>query len=646
MRRTIAAVTVGLALLLVGGGPGLALAAPDDAGAPTTGGAGLSIGLDYLGAGATVTLPGQDYAYPLTVSVPPGTAPTVLRGTVALPPWVTGGTVDVRQGERLISRTAVPTAPNAAIALPLTGLRVDERTNSANLTLQSYLRTDGFCQFDPAQAFRFTDTRIEFAGRPAGVRTVGDFLPPVLTKLTLYVPSDPREAEGAAAVDVAAAVVARYQNVPVQIVTRSLPRTALRPPVATSPFERQIVIAEDLTAGLAVVDDRYLTLGGPDLSRTAAFLTSDLSSLAMAAAAVPGPGVAAPQLPRAVTTLADLDVTDQQVTTTGWPSLSIGIDQTRIGRPVKDVRIQLRGTYTPPPSGSGGRVVVRAGDTVVDSWPTEAHGGFDTWVTLPDAVNRFTDVTVTVERGDSGTLCGDAHRTSLSLSADGLVESTPADPPVPPGFGSLPQTLLPRTQLAWTTGDLADIRRAVQIVTGLQRMSATPLGIDTVAVSALNPKLPAVLIAADGEGLGDLPLPVKRTGQGEITVNYVGGGPAVTNIPQVPFGSLQVVRQNDRTVLVATSTGAPELLDTALTWLDDDQNRWSALDGTALLQTADQQPVLAVPPTIAHEADRGLSTGAWIGIGAAVAVAALVSSALILRRRGRRPAPGDADAGP
>lgn len=641
MCRRLAALVTAIVLMLTFAGHGVVFAAPGDDPAVVDG--TLRVNLDRLGGSNTLTLPGVNHSYPLTLAVPDGTAPAALRGRVALPAYLSGGSVDVLQGDRLISRTPVRNVPNAPITLPLNGVQVNQNTHSADLTLRTHLTSDDFCEFDPDDGFRITEATTDFTGTPATPGTVGDFLPSVLTSATLYVPADPSAAEGAAAVDLAAAIVAHYSPAPVRITTRALPRSSLVPAVGGGPLTRKIVIAENLPEGLALADGgRYLTLGGPDLATEAAFLTTDLAPLAMATAAIPGAPLPAPQLPRDAATLADIGVRNQHITAVGWPTLAIGIDQTRLARPSQDLRIQLRGTYTPPPAGSGGQVVVSSGDAVVDSWPADSQGTFDRWVQVPnDLLNRFTELRVTVERGDSLAACGDAHRSSLSLSSDGRVESAPADPPLPPGFGSLPQSLMPRTQLAWTSGDAADVSRAVSVITGLQRMSAVPLGVDLVTMADLNPDLPAVLIAADGTGLPDLPLPVTMNGGGKINVASPDGAASVTNMPSTPFGSVQVLRADDRTVLVATSTGAPALLDEALSWLDDDADRWAALDGDALLQAGGQPPVVAAVPAQPSAAQAGLSTGDWIGVGAAVAVMvmAVLGGALIWRRR--RTAPAD-----
>ncbi|MFZ2510410.1 MAG: hypothetical protein WAW85_04890 [Gordonia sp. (in: high G+C Gram-positive bacteria)] len=648
MPRRFAALAAALAITTACLAPAVSSAAPAAEGplATSQDTGGFRLNLAQVGATRTLTLPGQNTDLPLVLAVPAGTTPVSIIGDASLPAYVTGGDIDVLQGDRLISRTAIEGRGRAPITLPLNGIQVDDTTASVELTLRTHLRTDGYCNFDPLDGLRLTSAEATFTGTPTAPRSVSDFLPAALTKVTFYIPSDPSSAEGAAAVRLGTSIVAHYGSAaPAQIETRALARDAtMAPPPAADPLERQVVIAGNLPGGLTLAPGgRYLTLGGDQLENEAEFLSSNIAPLAMASKAIPGNPLPAPQLAREVADLADLGVGDQYVSTVGWPSVSFGIDQTRIGRPVHDVRVQLIGTYTPPPSGSGGRVVVRSGDTVLDSWPAEGSGTFDRWVQIPDDVlHRFTAVTLTVERGDTRMNCGDAYRSSLSLSSAGLIESSAVSSAVPPGFDSLPQALMPRTQLAWTQGDVADVSRAMMLMTGLQRLSVAPLGVDLVAMADVDRLRPAVLIAANGTGLPELTLPVTSQDASAIDVAGVDGQPAVINEPTTPFGSLQVASavSGSATTLVATSTGAPELLDSALRWLSADPERWNALRGSAMLMSKDLPPVFFVSPAVPEPAHT-LSTGGRIGIGIGI-VAAIGALGLgvwaALRRRARGPA--------
>ena len=611
-------------------------AAPADDTAAATSDTG-TLDLRLLGSASSFTLPGQQSTYPITLPVPDGTTPAALRGQVTVPPWVTGGDLDVWQGDRMLSRIALTRAPNTPFTLPLDGITVDRSGRAAGLTLRSYLRTDGFCAVDPDEGLTITGAGVTYAGTETPPASVAAFLGPILRTLTLYVPAEPTRDEGAAAVTLSAAVVARYGTAPVAVRTVALPSGASGPEGRPAPFERRIVVDSDAPEGLALgPGGRYLTLGGDGaaLLTQAQLLTSDLSAIALSSTAIAGTLRPAPQLPRDVQTLADIGVPATTVSTTSvWPSVRIGINQALLGRPSKNIRVQITGSHTPVESG---RISVRAGDRVIDAWDAEPGGGINHWVAVPDDVlARYTELRVTLETGGANTECGTQHRAALTVSGSGEISAERADPPIPAGFQSLPQALMPRTQLAWTRGDVADVRRAVSIVAGLQRLSTIPLGIDVVDPDALlGSRQPGILIAADGEGTGALPLPFTSDG-GTLTVTGPDGEQSLRTDPAVRSGSLQVARGSGRTVLVATSSGAPALLDEALTWLDADPDRWATVSGGALIQTADAAPVF-LPAASAPQESGGsgvLGTAlAWTaGIAALIALA--IGLTLLVRRR-------------
>ncbi|MYR08466.1 hypothetical protein GTV32_20130 [Gordonia sp. SID5947] len=624
-------------------GTGPALAAPGDPPPP--------MGLGQLGASSTISLPGQQGETSLTLPVPKDLTPSVLRGNVQIPAFVTGGSIDVLQGDRLISRTPVSTAPNAPIELPLRGVRVEK--NAADIVLRGYLRAEGFCQFDADHALRITNTSVAYTGREAIPTDVAEFLPPVLRGLTIYIPQDVKSAEGEAAVNLATAVVSNYGSAQVPIETVALPRGAT-PPTVPGPLERQIVINTDASPGLSLHDNRgsaYLEIGGSsdELVTQTQFLTSSLAPIALSSSAVAGSLRAAPQIAPDVTNLSDLGVSDQSVTSAAWPSLTVGIDQTRLGRPSKGIRVQLTGSYSPGPADADGLLSVRIGDRVISTIPTDESGTYDTWVDVPDELlSRYTELTVTLERGNLGESCGTGYRSTLSLSSAGEVQTEEADPPQPGGFGSLPQALMPRTQLAWTKGDPADVSRAVSIASGLQKLSAVPLGLDVVSMDdAGSSDQPAILISSDGGGLPDLNLPLQSDGR---TLKVVSGSgdseqtSSVTLNPGVNFGALEVTRAGDRSLLVATSTNDARDLDGLLSWLSTG-DRWSSAGGDAILQVAGHDPVSVASDEMNAGQQQSDSDAAEAGFAiagvlvAAVLLAGLVVLGTILLRRRRHRGP-------
>lgn len=633
MCRRIVVIAAALCAVLALSGVGDALAAQGDTPPP--------LGLRSIGAAPDITFAGQQAQVSVSIPVPQNLTPDKLSGFTDVPPFVTGGTVDVLQGDRVISRTPINPAPNSPIELPLAGVRVTR--NAADITLRAYLTVSGICQFDPDNAFHIRDTTLSFTGREAIPRNVAEFLPPILRKLTIFVPQNPTSAEASAAVGLATSVASNYGTADFDIDVASLGAGSLVPSGQPDSLERQIVISSAAPAGLSVENQNgaaYLVIGGQanELTNQARALTSNLSPIAQSSSAVAGPLHDAPQLTPEVQTLADLGINDQIVTSSAWPSITLGIDQTRLGRPSQDIRVQLIGSATPAANGSSPVVSVRLGDRVIATIKTDDSGAFNQWVDLPnDALSRYNGLVVTLERGDVKEGCGNGTRGSLSVSAAGEIRSSPADPPIPAGLGSVPQSLMPRTQLAWTKGDVPDVARAVSIMTTMQRLSAVPLGVDVVSMSdAASSTQPAVLIAADGQGLPDgVALPVTQK-SGTVTVRSSSGAESkVTLNPQVQFGSLQVTRSDDRSMLVATSTNDAGDLDDLVRWFSDNA---SNATGDAALKILGRDPITVDADAGAHDETSNSHPLGWLVVvavilGAVILFLIVAAGLKLLRRR-------------
>ncbi|TWS23210.1 hypothetical protein FK268_12900 [Tsukamurella sputi] len=598
--------------------------------------------LAATGDSGTVVLPGLQATRTLAVPTPRGALPAELRARVTAPPFVSSVTVDVLQEGRTLSRTVVPRpAANAPIVLPLTGIRPQQV--STTVTLRTWLQADGQCLFDDADALRLTDTSVGYAGAPAQPTTAADFLPPVLSRVSLLLPARPTREEGAAAVRLAAALSAHYPGAPLTVTTGAIPVGGAAG--TTSPFERQIVISGTEPRSFQLrtgASGTYAVLGGSadDLTRTAALLTSDLAPLAASSGVLVEQPVAAPQLPRVMGTLDELGIGTLTATALYRPTVTVGIDQTQLGGPVRDVRVRLAGTYSPGTTGEAGRVVVSAGDRTLASWPADATGTFDRWVDVPnDLLARYTALTVALDRPVARGGCGEGGAATLSVDGSSEIRRATASPPAPSGFQSLPQALMPRMQVAWTRGDLPDVRRAVAVVSALGRMARAPLGVDVVdADEAVRSRVPALFIDADGARSADLPLRVRAGSGGTIEAARPDGAKVVLRLdPQLRAASLQVIADADRTLVVATSNGEPGLLDAELDWLAADPTRWPTRTGDVLLQTPNAEPVQlnTAPPAAARSSsDRG-----WVAAAAAagaVAVLLAVAAAVVLVRRRRR----------
>lgn len=609
--------------------------------------------LTAVGTASAATFDSPQAQYSFTVPVDPGTQPTELRGTALLPPGVRGGTVDAYSGDIFLSRVVLSSAPSTPVRWSLAGIAVID--NAANITLRTDLTGDDICRFAPETPFRVAEMSVAYSGNPIVPATVADFLPPVLTAVDLLIPPTPSASEASAAIIAATAIVNRYKPAPIAIRTRALAASG-EPDVTQNPTVRQITLDENASRGTSLRTGRfgpYLQIGGrgTDLLTQSQLVSSQLSTVAVASAAIAGQSAAAPQVIPTVRTLADLGVSDANSESggTGRAVVGFGLDQTRLGGPVHNVRFEVRGTYTPLPANSGGRIVVRSAMATLASWPVDSSGSVDRWVDLPDRLlRRFVDLTVSLERGDDLGGCGQAQRISLSLDPTASVQFKRADAPVPAGLGSLPQALQPRTQFAWTRGDLADVTRAVSIASGLQSLTAAPLGVDVVPLrQAQTSSDPAVIINADGSAADMPPLPLTARGD-VVTVDPLTADPdtsarqTVTLTPAVRMGALQVARSNGRSVLVASSNGNPAQLDSVLRWLTADPRRWAALDGAALVTLDDRPPVVipAVDTTDTPPASTRDDGDAKVIVASAAAVAAVLivcgTGWFVWRRRRRQ----------
>lgn len=317
------------------------------------------------------------------------------------------------------------------------------------------------------------------------------------------------------------------------------------------------------------------------------------------------------------------------------------MDQTRFGRATQAYRLHLEGTHTPIPAGIGAQMTVSVDGEVIDAWPAGSDGAIDHWVDVPDRlVQRYTNVVVGIDTSGEMGQCDDFRPITLTIADDTVVQSTPARPPLSPGFNALPQALMPQMNVGITLDSFVDTDRALQIVLGLQRLSVVPLSTEVVPVQqAVTGAEPAIVVSAEGWTEPSITLPVSSEEQ-RLTLTGSDDDRETTLIldPAVRFGSLQTVLTGDRSLLVATSNGAPAELDRLLRWVNDDPRGWSRLRGEAAVAIEGIEPQLVPsrsslnvygPPAQAgpeaHNGDGG-STPAW-WIAGAVAAATVIGVA-------------------
>ncbi|WP_067829354.1 hypothetical protein [Nocardia inohanensis] len=636
---TLATVTLTAVAPMIVAGP--AAAEPGDHPVPLAG----------LGLGESLQFPGRVHEVTLTLPLLPGLAPTALTGTVQLPPTLSRGTLEARSGTRLLDRVNLPLEPRAPIRISLAGAEAEG--GAVTVTLASALMPEpGICPDDwTGQPLTLTDGAVTYFGEETQPTLVADFLPPVLDRLTVYLPGGPSQTESAAALQLVTAVTARYYSRPVAVEVRRSDSGTAVPDHPPAFLERQIVIRESGDAGLRVSGGPtpVLTVSGDDKSMPVQMrlLTSDLARAALGSAASAAGMPAVPRLAPESTTLQELGQSRLSATAIGYVRVNFAIDQTRLGRPSRQVRINLHGNHTPLPDTLNGQLSVAVGERQIAAWPVEPSGRFDQWVTIPDELlGRITNVSVTLQQAGLTHGCGLEQPITLTIDPEGAVQSKLAAPPAPGGLGAIAQALLPRVRVGLQTPGYADTVRAAQVLVAIQRLTSVPLRPELVSFDeAVRGTLPAVLIAPDGGVPSAITLPLDRSGD-TLTV-YGDDAELETKIdlaPPLSFGSLQATWSGKRTVVIATSTQAPANLDRLLNWLTADPDRSFRLSGPVLVQAGEREPEFFDPAaspdselaavSSAPDTDIPLARKLTL-VGSAVLLAGLIGGLAILLQRRR-----------
>lgn len=639
-RRRLATLVTGTLVAVAALLPGVGTASAQDSDDATVG-TGQSVPFSELGRPADLQFVSDSAPVTVTLPVPDGLQARRLTGTLTTPMDFRQGWLEVRSDGRVVQRVEIPAANEEGIPLsvPLDGLPVTDR--SVTLTITShYIPIDNRC-YDRSQFAPLTlrDATVDYAGTERQPASPAEFLPPILRKLTIYVADPSSAAEQNAALTLSTAVVNHYGNQPTRVEVTQAPAGGV-PSVAPALFERSIAVAgaseariglEPTPAGAPVL---RITGNETALSSQVDLFVANLDGYAAASRAIAAPDVKVPEVAQDVVSLEQLKI--GSLTTSGLNHIEVPIEvnQTQLGRPIRDLSAHLFGTYVPLPPSRSGILTVSLGGTQLASAPLDSSGKFDVRADVPNnLLSRFMTLTVALDiTGDFQ--CGTSDASSLTVDPRSTVASHLASPPLPGGFASLPQTLLPTVDVGLGDNGLGDLRRANQLLVQMQHSSYLPLQPRVRPLTeAATDTLPAILVAADGNLPQSVRQPLASADPALLALQGVAG--------TTPYGTLQVIEQGNRTVVLATSNGEPRDLDALLGWLDADPSQFPRLTGDVLIGPRDAQPfAIGVKVTdVAAQADAeensGIGTGAIVAIVAGTAVLAVivVGATVWLRRR-------------
>lgn len=639
-RRRLATLVTGTLVAVAALLPGVGTASAQDSD-DTTVGTGQSVPFSELGRPADLQFVSDSAPVTVTLPVPDGLQARRLTGTLTTPMDFRQGWLEVRSDGRVVQRVEIPAANEEGIPLsvPLDGLPVTDR--SVTLTITShYIPIDNRC-YDRSQFAPLTlrDATVDYAGTERQPASPAEFLPPILRKLTIYVADPSSAAEQNAALTLSTAVVNHYGNQPTRVEVTQAPAGGV-PSVAPALFERSIAVAgaseariglEPTPAGAPVL---RITGNETALSSQVDLFVANLDGYAAASRAIAAPDVKVPEVAQDVVSLEQLKIGSLTASGLNHIEVPIEVNQTQLGRPIRDLSAHLFGTYVPLPPSRSGILTVSLGGTQLASAPLDSSGKFDVRADVPNnLLSRFMTLTVALDiTGDFQ--CGTSDASSLTVDPRSTVSSHLASPPLPGGFASLPQTLLPTVDVGLGDNGLGDLRRANQLLVQMQHSSYLPLQPRVRPLTeAATDTLPAILVAADGNLPQSVRQPLASADPALLALQGVAG--------TTPYGTLQVIEQGNRTVVLATSNGEPRDLDALLGWLDADPSQFPRLTGDVLIGPRDAQPfaigvkVTDVAAQADAEEDSGIGTGAIVAIVAGTAVLAVivVGATVWLRRR-------------
>ncbi|MFN3602313.1 MAG: hypothetical protein ACK4UY_13105 [Dietzia sp.] len=634
---SLRALRVSASLLVVA-----ALASPAPVGAQTV------VDGTTLGVADVIEFRDRSAEIPVPIPVPPGLVPRTLFTTVQFPVDMERGHLEAWSGDLLLDRVELNGEESVRLAIPLENGRV--RSGVLDLTLRTVLHSRGeACPDWTERSLTLRDSDVEFDGDPESPRVLADFVPPVLERLEIYLPDEPSIAEAEAAAQLATTAAAEFGGRGLEI--EVLPVSGPREPAA-SPFTRRAEILESEETRIELVEGAVPTAivrgDAATLARQTRSVSSDLWSLAVSGSASLDSPLPAPRALVTEGTLDELGIGSRSARSVGSVVAGFGLDQTSLAMVTGDVSIELVGSYSPPPSDRSGLIVVSAGETVLDSWAADDSGVIERSVDVPEGVlGRYTDITVSLQTAGSGAACGVLQPLTLLIDGSSRVRLDEPSSPAPAGFGSLPQALMPRLQVATASESLEETARAVRILAELQALSVTPLLPEWVDMETLvDGNVPGLLVTSDAAPT-DLQLPLTLTGG--RTLEVVGaddGEPATLRFYEdVDFASMQVVEDGDRALLVASTSSGSGELDRTLEWLDAEPGRWSMLSGNVLFTAPDREPVaLSTSEAISSATAESTSPDAVrtvLVIGSVVVVVGLALAALLwLVARRRRVTPG------
>jgi hypothetical protein len=596
-----------------------------------------AVGWSQLGLTDSIELIGSNQPIDIDLTVPDGISPAILSGLIDAGGISAPGVIDIvdARGALLDSVPIPQSAAQVPFSADISAADVTAGVAGLTFTIRDIATGTDTCASSAAVALSRLAT--SYSGPPPNPRTLADFLPRFLDRITIRLGPDPSRDAQQAALALVSDLTQLYRPMPVRIDVD----TSRDPvPAADTGTSRTIVIREGGQSGLILENPgsaaTVLTVSGtgPELLRQVDLFTDRRFELAQTASAT----VTSAQqtAPRSAETLsfAELGMTTE-AKVIGTSTLYIGFDAAAFGiGSIDHAKFRLVANYTPV-THADASVLVRSGSVILASQVLDQSGVIDLSAELPaGAVTSNIGLALEVRYIPQQT-CPPIHdRMTFSVNPESTV-TVRAGINNRGGFPVLPMAFTPEFEVAVQSPD--QIRFAAQLVNLMAQQSTVAMRPIVTTLDDAAQHRSGLLVVATGDQLGRAGMrpPLSMTDADTVDIS----GTPITGIDlDGPLGVIQAFRQNDRIVLAVNTTGGDDLADRGLEYIRGLQSRWASLSGDVVATGAAGDTVNLTVQSGGWIADPasakpGWKQWAWFTLAVGVIGAAAVGLVLILRRR-------------
>jgi hypothetical protein len=549
--------------------------------------------------GTTVGLPSQISLYETaanatySIATPAGEHPVELSGEVTVSASFGAGYLQIENSAGTVLRVVrLPSAANPSGQQPFT-VSLAGLLTTKGLTAVTFVERGGntpACTVPPR--LTLSSLVVKFAGTPTAPRTIDDFFPTGLQRVTIYTSATPTTAEEQAVIELTTALTANYGLQSVAV--KALPASG-QPAVPTSSFDRTVVIRQGGNAAVSVIPGLgggsilQLTGDPSSLPHQASLFASSLASLAHSArVAVNRPAQPSVAIGASSYTFSQLNLA-ATMSVYGTQTTALPIDEAQFGPSVSSITVHLIGAYTPVGPQGEGTLTASVQNIPLLNLRLNASGSFNTTFTIPhELLSRSTVIELTADYSPGIVCVPDTPAMVLAVYPQSYVTADHSSKLLG-GFPSLPQSFVKGMDVALQASSISELNAAAETAAGMQALTSVALRPQVIPFQQAATSDNGTLIIANQSGIKQLRLnPPLGENAGQLSAALpghpnvsVGGGFAAIEAFANPA--------HNRNVLLVTTTGGWQQLNSIFRSIAS--TGWYALVGDSYASVNGGTPV-------------------------------------------------------